>query len=244
MSNLIRSEIRKLATVRWFRITVAVTIVMASTFTLIAVFVGKREPDIDDSTYVHGVLSISAVSSLVLLGVGITSMAGEFRHGTSLPTFLVAPRRREVVLAKLITIAGVGAVLGAVTFGLAAATAIPALGHKGIHHLTADLPQMWIGAVMATALFGALGVALGTITRNMVVAIVAAVGWSYLVEGLILSKAFPGASRWLPVGANMAVTRTGVSADLLQPWAGLIVLVAWVAGAAGLAVSFIRRRDI
>ena len=154
----------------------------------------------------------------MLLGVGIASMAGEFRHGTSVPTFLITPRRRDVVVAKLVAVTGLGAVAGALSFGLALAVAAPALAHQGVHHLPGDTPQMWIGATLATALFGALGVALGSITRNVVVAIIGAIGWSYLVEGLILSQAVPGAGKWLPVGTNMAITRTGDGSGMLRPW--------------------------
>ncbi len=222
----------------------AITVLMAPAFTLLAVFAAKRDAGVDDREFVHGVLSISAVSSLVLLGVGIASMAGEFRHGTSVPTFLITPHRRDVVIAKLVTITGLGAVVGAVSFGLAVAAAMPALSHEGVHHLAEDTPQMWIGATVATALFGAIGVALGSITRNMVIAIIGAIGWSYLVEGLILSQAVPSAGRWLPVGANMAITRTGDGSGLLQPWFALIVLVTWAALLVGIATTLVRRRDI
>ncbi len=244
MNKLIHSEIRKLATTRWFKITMAITIMMAPVFTLIAVFAAKRAPDVGDKEFVHGVLSISAVSSLVLLGLGIATIAGEFRHGTSVPTFLISPRRRDIVVAKLVTITGLGAVVGATSFGLALATAVPALGHQGIHHLAGDTPQMWIGATVATALFGALGVALGSLTRHMVVAIIAAIGWTYLIEGLILTRALPSASKWLPVGTNMAITHTGDGSGLLQPWVALIVLITWVVALTGVATRFVLRRDI
>jgi ABC-2 type transport system permease protein len=244
MNKLIHSEIRKLATTRWFKITMAITVMMAPAFTLLGVFADTRAAGVGDDEFVHGVLSVSAVSSLVLLGVGIAAMAGEFRHGTSVPTFLISPRRRDVVVAKLVTITGLGAVVGATSFGLAVAVAVPALGHKGIHHLAGDTPQMWIGATVATALFGAVGVALGSITRNMVIAIVGAIGWTYVIEGLILTQALPSASKWLPVGANMSITHTGDSAGMLQPWVALIVLVTWVVAFSTVATRSILRRDI
>ena len=193
---------------------------------------------------IHGVLSVRAVSSLVLLGVGIAAMAGEFRHGTSVPTFLISPRRRDVVMAKLVTISGLGGVVGATSFGLAVAVAVPALGHKGIHHLAGDTPQMWIGATLATALFGAAGVALGSITGNTVIAIIGAIGWTYVIEGLILTQAIPSTSKWLPVGANMSITHTGDSTGLLQPGVALIVLVTWVVAFSAVAMRSILRRDV
>ncbi|MCU1361451.1 MAG: hypothetical protein JWN99_2740 [Ilumatobacteraceae bacterium] len=244
MNKLIHSEIRKLTTMRWFTIIVVFTIVMAPVFTLLGAFVAKRGPDVGDDEFVHGVLSVSALSSLVLLGMGIASMAGEFRHGTSVPTFLISPRRRDVVVAKLITITGLGAAVGAVSFGLALAVAVPALDHKGIHHLAGDTPQMWIGATLATALFGALGVALGSITRNVVIAIVGAIGWTYLIEGVILTQALPSASKWLPVGTNMAITHTGDGTGVLQPGIALLLLIAWVVAFSGVAMRLILRRDV
>lgn len=244
MNQLVHSEIRKLTTTRWFRATVIVTVVMAPVFTLLAVFAAKRTDDVGDTEFVHGVLSISAVTSLVLLAVGIAATAGEFRHGTSVPTFLITPRRRDVLVAKLVTITALGAVLGAACFGLALAVAVPALEHKGVHHLAGDTPQMWVGAVFATALFGALGVALGSITRNMVVAIVGAVGWTYIVEGLVLTQVAPGAGKWLPVGTNMAITHTGDGTGLLQPIVAGLVLVGWVAASGTVATRLARCRDI
>ena len=244
MNKLIHSEIRKLATTRWFKITMATTIVMAPALTLLGVFANKRAPDVGDQEFVHGVLTVSVLSSLVLLGVGIATMAGEFRHGTSVPTFLISPRRRDIVVAKLVTITGLGAAVGTISFGLALAVGVPALGHKGVHHLTGDIPQMWVGAAVATALFGALGVALGAITRNMVIAIIGAIGWTYVIEGAILTQALPSASKWLPAGTNMAITHTGDGAGLLQPWVALIVLITWVAAFGGVATRFVLRRDI
>ena len=115
-------------------------------------------------------------------------MAGEFRHGTSVPTFLISPRRRDVVVAKLVTITGLGAVVGAISFGLALAVAGAGAGTQRHPSPRRRHPQMWVGATVATALFGALGVALGAITRNMVIAIIGAIGWTYLIEGVILSQ--------------------------------------------------------
>ena len=48
MNKLIHSEIRKLATTRWFKITMAITIVMAPAFTLLGIFADTRTPDVSD----------------------------------------------------------------------------------------------------------------------------------------------------------------------------------------------------
>jgi hypothetical protein len=42
----------------------------------------------------HHILSTAALTSMVMLGVGIAAVGGEYRHGTNVTTFLVTPRRR------------------------------------------------------------------------------------------------------------------------------------------------------
>ena len=244
MKRLIHSEIRKVVTTRWFKITMVVNAILAIISPVITTFSAATGEDIASTQFIHQVLSVSAGSSMVMLACGISMMAGEFRHGTSTPTFLITPRRRDVVLAKLVTVTGMGAVVGAVTFGCALATAIPSLSHEGVHHLAGDTLQMWIGAVLATALYGALGVALGAITRNTVVAIIGAVAWVFFIEGGLLVPAVPGIGKWLPTGANIALTHTGKAQELLTPAIGGALLTAWVLMFSVLAVVGMQRRDV
>jgi hypothetical protein len=172
-------------------------------------------------------------------------MAGEYRHGTVLPTFLVTPRRGQVVVAKLLTVAVTGAVLSAVAFGLALAAAIPTLSAHGIHHLAGDTAQMWLGAIVTGALFGALGVAIGAITRSTVVAIIATVVWVQFVEEAFLASVLPSVGRWLPTGANLSITHTSNDPhQLLVPVAAAATLVAWTAVLAVGAARFVIQRDV
>ena len=46
---------------------------------------------------VRGVMSAASAGVLLVLLVGISMMAGEFRHNTATPTFLITPDRRRVV---------------------------------------------------------------------------------------------------------------------------------------------------
>src|SRR5204863_2228575 len=57
------------------------------------------------------VVSIAAVSALISLILGIVASAGEFANGTIGHTFLVAPVRERVALAKLAAAALAGAAL-------------------------------------------------------------------------------------------------------------------------------------
>lgn len=244
MNRLIRSEIRKVVTTRWFQITMVLNAILGLISPVITTMSAKNGENIASTDFIHRVLSVGAGSSMIMLACGISVMAGEFRHGTSTPTFLITPCRRSVVLAKLATVLGIGAVVGAVTFGFALATAVPALSHKGVHHLAGDTTQMWLGAAFVTAIYGGLGVAVGAITRNTVVAIIAAVGWVFYIEGSLLVPAMPSIGKWLPTGAGIALTHAGNAQNLLTPVAGAALVAAWTVMFSCLAVHQMQSRDV
>ena len=79
-----------------------------------------------------------------------------------------------------------------------------------------------------TACYGLLGVALGTLTRNMVAAIIAGLVWVTVIEVAILQPLVPSLAKWLPTGAAVALTTVRHPGDqLLSPGAAALVLVAW-----------------
>ena len=141
-----------------------------------------------------------------------------------------------MLVAKLVTAGGLGLVLGAATFGLAVAVATPMYAAHGIDQLPVDIPRLWVGAAVATACYGLLGVAIGSLTRNTVAAIIGAVVWVQLVEVGILQNAAPSLAEWLPTGAGVALTSGGSdAADLLPPGIAAIVLVGWAGALAAVA---------
>ena len=93
----------------------------------------------------------------------IVLSAGEFRHRTSVTTFLGQPRRLRVVSAKLAAAALTGVAAGLLAEALSAATSTAVLS---AHHvpLAWDQPGVF-GAVVAVpllaALYGMLGTGLG-----------------------------------------------------------------------------------
>ena len=244
MNRLIRAEIRKLLTTSWFKVTLAVAAILGPVSAVAIALTWKGDVPLGSSDGIHRVLGSAALTSMVMLGVGIAAMAGEYRHNTSIPTFLITPRRRDVIVAKLITITGVGAIVGGISFAIALAAAVPALGSQGVHHLAGDTGQMFVGAMLASALYGALGVAIGALTRSTVTAIIAAVVWVQLVEASLLPAILPAVAKWLPTGANMAITHTaGPNAQLLAPALAMTVLLAWTAVLSITAARFTIRRD-
>jgi len=245
MNALIRSELRKLCTTRWFPITVAVTMLVGPVGAFANIFAGSTETKstLGTNLTIRHILSTSAMTTLVALAIGISMAASEYRHGTSIPTFLITPKRRSVIITKVVTSAGIGALIGGAAFAITVAVAAPALARQGVHHLTGDVPQMLVGAIVTGALYGVVGVALGAITRSTVIAIVGALGWAFVVEANLLAVALPNIGKWLPTGANLAITRTGNFAAMLTPSIALVVLSAWSAVATSLAIRITSTRD-
>lgn len=246
MIRLLGEELFKLRTTpaAWVALAVTVGLGIASVLSNILVPVQPGGPAFGSEDHVNHALSVAALTSMVMLAMGILVMAGEYRHRTIDQTYLGEPHRHRVLVAKLATVAGLGALLGAVTFGLAYATAVAVYSARGVDSLPVDLTQLWLGAVLASAAYGLLGVALGSVTRNTVAAIVGGIGWAMIVEIGILQSVVPEVAKWLPTGAGVAVTSVGSAGDgLLTPGVAAVVLVGWAAVLAGSAARFTLTRE-
>ena len=137
-----------------------------------------------------------------------------------------------------------GALVGAVTFGLAWVEAVVIYGARGVHTLPVDLVQLWVGTTVATALFGLLGVALGALTRNTVAAILGGIGWTMIIEIGILASLAPEVTKWLPAGAAVALTTVGSAGSaMLSPWVASAVLAGWAIALSGIAARFTLSRE-
>ena len=111
-----------------------------------------------------------------------------------------------------------GAVAGAVVFGLTVGIAIPLYAAKGVHHLPVDIGRYWLGATLATGCYALLGVAVGALVRNTVGAVIGALVWVQVVEQLLLANIFPELAKWLPTGAAVGLTvPANPGQDVLSP---------------------------
>jgi ABC-2 type transport system permease protein len=102
-----------------------------------------------------------------------------------------------------------------------------------------------VGAAVAAALWGAIGVGIGALLRNQVPTLIAITAWLLFVEGLLVGDVggLGQIGRFLPGSAAAAVSGQELG-TLLAPGVGLVVLVGYsvviaVAGAAAMA-----RRDV
>jgi ABC-2 type transport system permease protein len=194
---------------------------------------------------VSKVLAVGAATSVGMLLLGITISAGEDRYRTVVQTYLAQPRRGQVLVAKLVTGAVVGAALGAAAFLFDLAFAVPLFAVKGVHHLPINVAEIGAGTVLATACFGLLGVSIGALTRNTVVSIVAALVWVGIIELAILQPAFPTVGEWLPAAASKALTNLGQNdPGLLNPAVAAVVLAGWGVALSLIASQVTVRREV
>ena len=249
MKDLIRAEFLKLRTTRSFYwsafaalafvpITLAITILTAGN--------DGAGPALDTAEGIRQVFSSAASGTVIVLIIGILVMAGEFRHNTATSTFLVSPDRKQVVGAKLVASTLVGAGLAAAASALTLAIALPWLAIKNVDVSvwSGDVGFVLLGAIAATALYAMVGVGLGSLIRNQTAAVVIAMVWVMIVEGLLV-QFVPDVGRWLPGGAVAALTGvTTENGGLLSMWAGALLFAGYGLAFATAGTRLVLRRDI
>jgi ABC-2 type transport system permease protein len=179
--------------------------------------------------------------------LGAMSITAEIRHGTIRPTFLVAPRRRRVVAAKVWVSILVGSGFGLVAGAVATAAGTAALGARGIDVQLdgRDYVLLVAGTAAAAALWAAIGVGVGALVRNQVPTLIGICAWLLFVEGLLVGDVavLGNVGRFLPGAAAAAISGQDPG-TLLSPAVSLVLLAVYAAGAAMAGSLAISRRDV
>jgi ABC-2 type transport system permease protein len=246
MTRLVRAELAKLRTTRTAPMMLAAMAAFAVvTVTFIVTVAGTEgNPPLDADSLRWIVAAPSRVVSGAVLLLGILAMAGEFRHQTITQTFLVTPNRGRVVAAKLAATILVGLVFAVATTAVVLAVGVPWLSVEGVPiRLTGALGSKLAGVLAAAALSGLLGVAVAALVRNQVAAVVGALLWFLLAEGVLpVVLRAPTLPRWLPGGATAALTDPG--GQYLPAWAGGLLLAGYALVLAAVGSRLTVRRDI
>jgi ABC-2 type transport system permease protein len=204
------------------------------------------EEGVDDDPALD-LAEIVGFSGFLALVVGILLTTNEYRHGTIASTFLVTPQRPRVLAAKLYAGAVAGVLFGLAVAAVSYAIAIPWLDGT-LYEIEVDVQLLEaLGRVLALyGLFTLLGVAVGAIVQNQTGAIVATLGWLFVVEqvlNVIAAIAADGDSPvapYLPGGALGGVL-SGGGEFLRGGWALLLSGAYVVALATAGAVEMVRR---
>jgi ABC-2 type transport system permease protein len=248
VNRLIRAELLKLRTTRTvygLAGATAANVVLAVVATVLGAGRGDST-SLERAEGVRAVLSGASQGTVYVLVLGILIMAGEFRHNTVTSTFLVTPDRGRVVGAKLVTSAMAGAGFAVLASVLTLAIALPWLAVKDVpRSLIADeVGLVLVGAFVATAVYGVVGVGVGALVRNQLAAVAIALGWMLVVEQLLVTLV-PEVGRWLPLGAASALVRaTQLAGGMLPMWGGALLFAAYGVAFAYAGTRLVVRRDV
>lgn len=200
----------------------------------------------------------SSVGYVFPVLLGALAVTSEFRHKTLTPTFLADPQRSVVLAAKFCSQLVLGAGLGVVAFATSVGAGAGALAAFGLD-TGLDSSDTWalIGrGVLAMALWGTIGVGLGTLVTNQVAAIVIVIAFTQFVEPVLrlaaslsdvtanIGQFLPGAASDALVGASFYSIASVGAAQSLEWWQGGLVLlvIGGVATLIGGATTW--RRDV
>ena len=196
----------------------------------------------------HDVVASALFGTIVAFVVGILSVTMEWRHGTVTRTFLVTPRRERVLVAKELWMALLAVALGVSALVVTLAVALPWLAFEG-SSLEVDRSVLGLAGrvLLATILWGALGVGIGALVQNQVVALVGAIIWILLVEALI-GVLFglidlEVVADYLPGRALASFDGTGEEGGL-STWAGAGVGLGWALLLGILGAFRMSRQDV
>lgn len=190
--------------------------------------------------------------------VGSLAVTGEFRHKTITPTLLAEPRRNVVLLAKFLGSIPLGLLYGIVGTAVTVGVGAGVIALSGAETFLGDpaVLRTIVLSVLAGLLWAMVGVGLGALLPNQVLAIVLLLVFTQFVEPMIrilaglvewgasIAQFLPGAAGEALIGASFYDTFGGTSTDLLTWWQGALVLVAYAAvfGILGRLTTF--RKDI
>jgi ABC-2 type transport system permease protein len=200
------------------------------------------------------------------LMLGVFAVGSDFGWDTLKSRFTQGPGRLHVFAAKL---AALGIVLVPYVLAVFLAGGVASLAIAGIEGVPADLPPAWLllramaAGWLVLAVWAALGVLLGTLTRGTSLAIGVGILYALVVEGLVgalaasvgvlepvgevllradgYSLATALGASGADVGANGPGSYSGPLGSTAQ---AVVLLVASLAAFAGLAALLLRRRDV
>lgn len=242
MTALVSAELLKLRTTR----TAIGFLIATVLLTLLFQGVTFATEDIVSATKLRESIAGAGIAALLLLILGIVATTGEYRHRTITGSLLVTPDRWRFLISKALAYFVVGAVLGLVAMVV---TIVAALIWLPLRDQPTDLISfgdylvMVLRGVAVTAISGVIGVAVGAIVRNQVIAVVAVLVYLFVIEGLV-SLISDDVYDALIGQTQSALGGSGQVGSAYSPGVSGLILVGW-ALLLGVIGGFLeQRRDV
>jgi hypothetical protein len=241
IGGLLRSEALKAATLPVTYGLLAAILVMTALNTALSLSDPHANLAVADTA--RHAMSAGRDFAFLFVALGAAGAAGEFRHGTAIPTFLATPVRHRLVWAKVATYLALGLLAALLAAAIQVAIVLPwtAANDHALGPWSPDVLEPLVAGVVAGASYAALGAGAGLLLRNQLVAVVVVLGWFAVAEPA-LAIFLPGISRFLPGGALSGVDAEGV--ELLPLPVAVPLVLAWVIAVGVLALRTTLRRDV
>jgi ABC-type transport system involved in multi-copper enzyme maturation permease subunit len=187
--------------------------------------------------------------------VGIATVGSEYRYGTLASSYLATPHRVQMLLGKAVALLIFGVIFGIASVAAGMLVSIPfVLGNGGAFLL--DQPETWrsiILGVCSIALWTLIGMGIGILIKNMLVALVVGILLGFLVEPIVSVVFF--LKRWDQLLNLMPSGATNAMLEITSPalfaghhpspwWIAALVLAAWCLLPALAGVLSAARRDV
>ncbi len=249
MRSLIAAELLKLRTTRMLTVCAGVVVLWAAALPILTgAGAGHHgEPPLGPSSLADFLRAPAQLTGGAVLLLGLLTAAGEFHHHTIVSAHLAEPRTTRLLAAKLISLAGVGLVVGfAMEIVASVAGAIVlARNHVAVEPLAHSMPRLAITLPAVIALQGTLGVAIGALLRNIAAALGVTLIWAFVIEGIIpVITRQPHLTSWLPSGAIHETITSHTAAGQVAPVTAASVLVAYAAALITATALLDRTREI
>jgi ABC-2 type transport system permease protein len=250
--GLIRAEFRKLLTTQvWF--WMLLTSVALTTLGVVGQIAGTKL-DSELQLHVHDVLisAAAAFTYVPLFVLGVLAVTTEYRYQTITPTVLATPSRSTLITAKLITYLLLGAAYALICLVVEVAIALPWLSSRHITVTLSDQKGALLSVFVVLALFALVGLGVGALLKNQMVAVSVGVIFILILDRLLLL--IPGVKYVYPYMLSGAVGDIVEQANsencvinnvhLLSPAGGVTVLVVWALLTAVVGAGITMTRDI
>ncbi|MGC2175582.1 MAG: hypothetical protein WA614_08985 [Acidimicrobiales bacterium] len=241
--NQLRAELLKIRSTRTTIGLLLGLIILALLFTVLTCTLSPTSQLLTEQDQIS-LLSFGSIAGVFAALAGIMLFTSEYRFGTIRPTSLFNPNRNRLFTSKIVAGVLSGLVFGVIGEGLVFAIGIVIFKVRGVDIVMSgtNMTELIVGAVVGTALWGAIGVGLGAIVTNQVGAVIALLAWGFVVENLVFGF-LPKLGRFLPVHSSDSMM--GPIQDKLLPGnAGVAVTVGWVVLLGIIGMSLLRRRDV
>jgi ABC-2 type transport system permease protein len=247
VTKLIAAEILKLRTTRTFWVLVGISLALVA-LSCIAQMASDAP---DDGEEFRALIATAGTAGLLALILGVVSSAGEYRHGTITSTFLVAPDRARVLIAKTLAGGLAGLVLALLSLLLVLAIAMPWLGadSESLGSIGVGTSELLGAAAEATAyvvLTAMIAVAIGALLTNQVAALAVVPLLLILVDPLLtlLTEGYAKFSLsgiWASLGGE---TSEDTGFAVFDPLAAGLIYLGYVAVLVAVTAAIDRRRDV